>query len=946
MMWAFRVSNKRCGVCRAPSHNRLRLMTNLAATCAVALVVPGARAHTTHSAAPPAATLRIAHLRCDARANPLGVQTPTPGFSWIPAASRSGLRDLTQRAYQVLVASSQQNLAQNRGNMWNSGRVQNPSGLYHAYHGQPLHSYTTYWWKVRLWDGSGNTTAWSSPQSFTMGLLRQSDWKAQWITASPRVMWGNPLQSAAALPVFRKEFLIHGAVKKALLFISGLGQYDAHLNAQPVTSSVLNPGWTNYRRTVLYNTFDVTGKLRQGKNILAVLLGNGMYNVPKTPGRYQKFRGTFGPPKLIAQLMVTFADGQTETIATNATWKTAKSPIIFSQTYGGEDFDSRIHRHWDQMNLNHSRWVHAIVTQGPGGALQAQRIPPIRVMHVYRPLRITHPQPGVTVYDLGQNFAGWPQITVVGQAGSRVKLIPGELLHKDGTVSQRSMGGGPIWFTFVLNGHGVEHWHPRFSYTGFRYVQVETTPAPGSHIPPHVLSLIGDSIHSSARRVGNFHTSDILFDRIHHLIDMAIQANMQSLLTDCPHREKLGWLEQTHLMGVSLFYNYNLNTLYQKMADDIAEAQHQNGLVPEIAPEYVHFHGIFLDSPEWGSAAILSPWTDYRFTGNRRILAAHYRTMKTYLEYLGREAKDHILSEGLGDWYDIGPKPPGVAQLTGMKVTATDTYYRDLTVMEKIANLLHKSGDAAAYARLAREVKTSYNREVFHPATNEYDRGSQTANGMSLAVGIVPEARRKAVLNNLVANVRAHQNHLTAGDVGFHYVIEALRKGGRGDVICDMLSQKTSPSYAYQLEKGATTLTEAWNANRANSQDHFMLGDAEQWFYRGLAGLQFNFARPSDERIIFHPEFVCGIASTRASYNSVLGRVAITWHRSSSTTQISVTVPVGQTALVYIPGTNLQQITESGKPAMKSQGVAWLRRAGDEQVFRVHSGEYHFISRK
>lgn len=891
------------------------------------------------------ATIRPSALRCDARTNPLGVQTAAPAFSWIPVATQARARGLRQTAWQLLVASSPADLARNDGNMWNTSRVTGSSGLHHAYGGQPLHAHTTYWWKLRLWDQNGHPSAWSAPQSFTMGLLKSSDWKAQWITAGHEVMWGNPIKSAAALPLFRDDFRLHGHIQQALLFISGLGQYDAHLNGMPVTQSVLNPGWTNYRKTVLYNTFNVTRELRQGKNVIAVLLGNGMYNVPKTPGRYQKFQGTFGPPKLIAQLMVTFSDGRTQTIATGPHWKAAKSPVIFSQTYGGEDFDARIHPNWDKLALNDSAWAHAIVTQGPGGALQAQRIPPIRIMHIYHPVRITHPRPGLTVYDLGQNFSGWPDITVAGQAGSRVKLIPGELLHKNGTVTQLSMGGGPIWFTYVLNGRGIERWHPRFSYTGFRYVQVETIPAPGSKIHPRVLALSGEFVHSSAQPVGSFYTSDILFDRIHRLIDMAIRSNTQSILTDCPHREKLGWLEQTHLMGVALFYNYNLNTLYEKMASDISEAQRADGLVPEIAPEYVKFTGGFLDSPEWGSAAILSPWTDYRFTGNIGILSAHYATMQAYLDYLGREAKDHILSEGLGDWYDMGPRPPGYAQLTGMKVTSTATYYRDLTVMQKIATLLGKPQDAARYKSLAARVKASYNREIFHPATNEYDRGSQTANGMSLAVGLVPRNRRKAVLKNLVANIRAHDNHLTAGDVGFHYVLEALREGGRDDVICAMLSQTTPPSYAYQLKMGATTLTEAWNANRANSQNHFMLGHAEEWFYRGLAGLQFNLARPRGRQIVFRPEFACGIASARASYDSALGRIAIDWHHSATSTRIAVTVPVGHTALVYVPGASPSAITESGRPAPKSPGVTWLRASGPDQIFRVQSGAYRFLSR-
>lgn len=925
----------------APQHDHASLRVAIAALI-LALLLAGSLALA--RAAELSATIRPSALRCDARVQPLGVQTAIPAFSWIPVATHPGMRNLSQTGYQLLVASSPADLARNDGDMWDSGHVSDASGLRHIYAGRPLASHTTYWWKVRVWDQNGHASAWSAPQQFTMGMLHPYDWTARWIAASPNVLGANPITSAAALPVFRHNFIIHGTVKQALLFISGLGQYDAHLNGAPVTASVLNPGWTNYRKTTLYNTFDVTHQLRQGNNVIAVLLGNGMYNVPKTPHRYQKFRGTFGPPKLIAQLIVTFTDGHTETIATGGHWKTAKSPVIFSQTYGGEDYDARILPNWDKLTLNDSAWANATIVPGPGGALQAQRIPPIRVMHIYHPVRVAKIMPGVTVYDLGQNFSGWPVITVEGPAGSSVKLIPGEQITPTGTVSQRSMGGGPIWFTYILNGHGVEHWHPRFSYTGFRYVQVETIPAPGSVIHPRVLSLSGAFIHSSARITGSFHTSDILFDRIHRLIDMAIRSNTQSLLTDCPHREKLGWLEQTHLMGTSLFYGHNLNTLYQKMANDIAEAQRSDGLVPEIAPEYVVFGDGFRDSPEWGSAVILSPWTDYRFTGNPRILATHYSAMQAYLNYLGSEAKNHILSEGLGDWYDLGPKPPGYAQLTGMKVTATATYFRDLSVMQKIAALLDKPADVTYYKNLAAEVKTSYNQELLHLATNEYDRGSQTANGMSLAVGLVPANRRAAVLNNLVADIHAHNNHLTSGDIGFHYVLEALREGGRSNVICAMLSQTTPPSYGYQLKMGATTLTEAWNANPANSQDHFMLGDAEQWFYQGLAGIQFNMAKPHGQQIILHPQFVCGVASTSASYQSVLGRIAISWHRTATQTEISAVIPVGQTALIYVPGASAAGITESGHPAAKSPGVTWLRSSGPDQVFSIESGVYHFVS--
>jgi len=908
--------------------------------CCIFLLLPAfARAE----ASAQQGTIIATDLRCDSRENPLGIQSEAPVFSWIPVAQRPALRALGQTAYQVLVASSATSLARGEGDLWDSGRVSAGSALQLRYAGKPLASHQTYWWKVRLWDQNGTPSAWSRPGTFTTGLPRPEDWTAHWITANEQVLGADPQTDAAALPVFRYEFDAAGAVKRALLFISGLGQYAVHINGQPITGSVLNPGWTDYHKTILYNSFDVTSELHAGRNAIAVLLGNGMYNVPRTPGRYQKLNGTFGPPKLIAQMILTFADGHQKTVVSDESWKVARSPITFSSTYGGEDYDARMAAPWDDAAFNDSSWAQATITDSPGGELRGQQIPPIEPLHIYRTVKVTTPKPGISVYDLGQNFSGWPQISVSGPRGSSVKLIPGELLTDDGLVSQRTFHG-PVWFTYTLDGHGVERWHPLFTYSGFRYVQVETTPAPASDAQPRVEELQGVFIHSSAQPTGTFETSDSLFDRIHRLIDMAIESNMQSVLTDCPHREKLGWLEQTHLMGPGLFYGFDMHTLYEKMASDMADSQLSDGLVPEIAPEYTVFKDGFRDSPEWGSAVILSPWTDYRFTGDLDLLRSHYSQMQKYLDYLGAEAKDHVLSEGLGDWYDMGPKPPGYAQLTGMKVTATATYYEDLTAMTRIAALLGRPDDAARYASLAESVRTSYNQQLLHADTNQYDTGSQTANAISLAVGLVPEARRSAVLENLVADIRAHNNHLTAGDIGFHYVLEALREGGRSDVICDMLSRTDPPSYGYQLKMGATSLTEAWNANPTSSQNHFMLGHAEEWFYRGLAGLDFDLSRPEGNQIIFHPAMVCGVGSARASYDSAVGRISIAWQRGAGRTRVDAVVPVGMTAILYVPASTAGEIAESNRPVANAKGVTWLHSEGPNQVFRIASGSYSFVA--
>ena len=497
------------------------------------------------------------------------------------------------------------------------------------------------------------------------------------------------------------------------------------------------------------------------------------------------------------------------------------------------------------------------------------------------------------MYDLGQNLAGWPRITVRGHAGRTVRLIAGELLNPDGTVSQHSANADPAsanLFSYTLSGKEEEAWHPRFSYWGFRYVQVEgATRNPSSNGKPVLVSLEGRFLHADAAADGSFVTSKQLFNQIHRLIDTAIISNMVSVLTDCPHREKLGWLEQTHLAGTSIMFNYDVLHLYQKIADDIGDAQLANGLVPAIAPEYVAFvdrNGVstnFRDSPEWGSAAIISPWIAYQFYGDMRLLSDHYDEMRRYAEYLTGKSQDHMLTHGLGDWYDIGPNPPGESQLTGKGLTATAVYYQDLKILEQISNLLGKNVEARNYAQQANEVKSAFNRHLFHAETNQYDRGSQTALAMPLALGLIPEGHVQAVLENLVADIRKNNNHVTAGDIGFHYVVRALSDGGRSDVLNDMLSRTDSPSYGYQLSRGATTLTEAWDTNPDSSQNHFMLGHGEEWFYRGLAGIEFDLSRDKSEQIVIRPAPVGDIQSASATYNSVLGSISSSWHVAGST---------------------------------------------------------------
>lgn len=743
-------------------------------------------------------------------------------------------------------------------------------------------------WKVRFWDARGIVSDWSEPATWTMGIIAKDDWQGTWITASM-------IEGSTRMPIFRKAFSIDKPARRAMVYFCGLGQHELHLNGKVVGQDVIDPGWTNYRKTCLYATHDVTTLLQPGANALGMMLGNGMYNV--IGGRYAKFEGSFGPPKMILQLQVEFEDGTTRIVSSDQTWQATQGPITFSCIYGGEDFDARLEMPgWDTPAFDASTWSSAIVTDAPGGTLRSQAQPPIRVMQTFKPLKVSESKNGARVYDLGQNMSGRPRLTIAGESGDRVTLKTGELLTADGEVSQKHIGS-PVSFSYTCSGRTVpETWQPRFSYHGFRYVQ-----ATGAAL----VDIEGQFTYSSARVVGQFECSDPQLNQIHQLILNAIRSNMQSVLTDCPHREKLGWLEQSHLMGPAILFNYDLPLLYEKISQDMREARYENGFVPTIAPQYTVFgktYDMFNDSPEWGSAVVINPWLIYQRFGDRKILEDNYDAMKAYVEYLHGGEIEGIVAHGLGDWYDIGPKPPGVSQLTSMGVTATAIYYFDAIVLCNTARLLGKGDDVDRYQAQADRIRAAFNAKFFDPAKKQYDRNSQTANAMPLALWLVDDEHRPAVLANLIADIRAHENHITAGDIGFMYVIRALAEGGRSDVILDLLKRTDPPSYGSQLARGATTLTEAWDANPDNSQNHLMLGHAETWFYEYLAGIQIDLSKPANEQLVIRPAIVKGIDWAKASYESIRGTITSDWKVIGPRGSLAVTIPANSTASIVLPG--------------------------------------------
>ncbi len=831
----------------------------------------------------------------------------------------------------------------------NGGTVPNPAGLIgklvlNYADGTQTNIQMDATWKTTnglpsgSWKSLGfNDSSW--PNALVMGSYGMSPWGT-----------GVTVQNTnTALPIFRRQFTVNAGLQRALVYICGLGQYELSANGVKVGNALLAPGWSLYTKTCLYDTLDLTSYLTNGNNAVGVMLGNGMYNVPAT-SRYTKFTGSFGPPKVIAQIYLYYTNGTSQVIASDGQWLTTYGPITYSHVYGGENYDARlVQAGWDQAGFNASSWFAAAVTNGPGGTLRGQShaAPPIVATQTLLPVRTNTLSTNSFVYDLGQNAAIIASLTTHGQAGAVVQITPAELTNSDGTINRSSVGGGAAYWQYTLAGTGSETWMPKFFYHGCRYLQVTLTTASGSSQLPVVDALSGVVIQSSSTNAGNFSCSFPLFNSIRTITRWAQANNLISILTDCPHRERLGWLEQYNLHGPSLRYEFDVGQLFSKTMQDMADSQTSAGLVPSIAPEFTVFSGGFRDSPEWGSSVIIVPWQHYLFTGDDTLLRNYYPTMTNYFGYLQNQAVNNFLNypSGLGDWYQIATTP--------VSLTADAYYYLDAQVLAQAAAELGNASDALKFSLLVTNIGTAFNSTYY--SNGSYSTGSQTANAMPLCLGIVNPTNQAAVLASLIANIST--NGLTCGEIGHRYLLRALTDNGRPDMVFTLHGGTNDPGYGYILNQGATALTEAWDADPSDSQDHFMLGHITEWFYHDLAGIQYDPALPGFQHVIIKPAFVGGITWVNASYASVRGTIVSDWTLTNNLATLNVTIPVGSTGSIYLStlGTTVTNLVikesgttiwQNGAASGSSPGVAFdhVQGAGSQAyvVWTVGSGGYQF----
>ncbi len=823
--------------------------------------------------------LSVGNLHVDYLVNPLGIDDTKPRLSW---ELTSSAQNQSQQAYEVQVATSSSLLNANTPNLWDSGKVTSSASINVAYDGTALLSREHAYWRVQAWDTSGNPSAWSSTAQWEMGLLSSVNWSAHWIS--------NP--SSKALPLFAKQFTLAKPVTSARLYITGLGVYDARINGQAISKDVLQPPETDYLKRVIYSTYDVTSLLQQGANTLGVQLGNGIANVPATPGRYEKFTGTMSTPRMLAQLEVTYSDGTTALIVSDSSWRTKSGPTTFSTWYGGEDYDARLNPSgWLNPGANLSSWQAATETTAPSSqtVLSAQMVPAVQMVGTLHPVKITQPKSGVYIFDFGINFSGWEQLQVKGTAGTKVTMTPGELLTSSGTISQATVNA-PFFETYILAGSGTEVWHPDFVFHGFRYVQVTGLPS-----APSTSTLTGLQLNTANASAGTFTSGNSLINSIHTIINQAIQNNMGSLLSDCPDREKLGWLEQDHLEFGSVSRAYDVAAYYREFFRNMADGQLSDGLVPDNVPEYAIFGGAFRDDPNWGSMIIQGGWELYQTYGDTVTLSTYYSNMQRYLAYLQSRSSGNLLTYGLGDWGTLEAATP-------LGVTSTYAYYLDAIEMSKIATVLGHTSDVTTYNTLAQQIASSFNAKYLSAAHNTYANGTEAADAFALDMGVVPAQYQAAVVQHLVNTIQANGNHVSVGEIALPALFRALANGGRSDVIYTVATQTTYPSYGYEVVNGATSLLEFWTGvNGKNSQDHFMLGALNEWLSFDAGGLQPASGAVAYNKLLIRPAVVGSLTQASSTYNTPYGTASSSWTRSGSTVQLSVQVPVNTTATVMMP---------------------------------------------
>jgi alpha-L-rhamnosidase len=792
---------------------------------------------------------------------------------------------------------------------------------------------------------------WSAPAFWTTALFKKSDWQAKWIGLDKNDALAGLDSLIRPLParMLRKEFSVNKKVKRATAFISGLGLFELYLNGQKIGDQVLAPALSEYDKRTYYMTFDVSENLTNGENAVGVILGNGRYFAPRTDA--PAGTKTYGYPKLLLQINIEYMDGSSETVYSDESWKlTTDGPIIANNEYDGEIYDARKEiAGWNQAGFDDSGWPKVELVKKPGKLLRAQPNEPIKITETIKPVKISKPKQGMFIFDMGQNMVGWVKIKVKGEKGTKIKLRFAEALKDDGTLYLDNIRGAKVTDIYILKGGAEEEWQPRFTYHGFRYVELSGYPGKAD-----LSTIEGEVVHDALERSGEFTTSNEMINQIYKNAVWGIRGNYRSMPTDCPQRdERQGWLGDRSVESRGESFIHNIFNLYRKWLTDMYDAQLENGSISDVAPSYWPFYS---DNVTWPGSFIVIPEMLFEQYGDTATIRFLYPGMKKWITHMSTYIKDDIMPrDTYGDWCvppqdrkSIHSSDP--ERITSGELIGTGYFYHELKLMEHYAVLLGQDKDAALYRGQAENMKIAFNRKFLDTDNVIYGNNTQTANVLPLAFGLVPPKYHKKIFNNLIDNIMGKSGgHIGTGLIGAQWLMRVLTQNGRADVAYKLASQTSYPSWGYMVKKGATTIWELWNGDTGNpamnSRNHVMLlGDLIVWFYENLAGIKSDMQNPGFKHIIMKPEPVKGLTSVETSYHSIRGKISSKWQVKNNEFYWDITIPANTSATVYIPAKNEKVVYESGAVAGKAEGVTFIRMEGKRAVYQVESGNYSFIS--
>jgi len=764
--------------------------------------------------------------------------------------------------------------------------------------------------------------------------------------------WGDVTRAddrRLAARMLRKVFTATKKIARATVYVSGLGLSELYLNGEKVGDAVLSPGCTHYTKRVFYVTYDVTRRLRSGENAVGLWLGNGRFYSPRANAPTKTVG--YGYPKALLQLEIDYADGTRDTVVSDGTWRlTADGPITANNEYDGETYDAlRELPGWAATGFDDAAWPLAQLVEAPGGVLSAQMAEPIRVTGTIKPVALAEPQPGVFIYDMGQNMVGWCRLSVRGPAGTIIQLRHAETLQADGTLYLANLRGAKVTDRYTLKGKGREVYEPRFTYHGFRYVEV--TGFPGK---PALGTLVGCVVNDDVASAGTFECSQPTINAVYRNARWGTRGNYRSMPTDCPQRdERQGWLGDRSSESKGESYLFDISALYTKWLHDMADAQRDNGSISDVCPPY---WPLYNDSVTWPSTAVIAPGALLDQYGDARIIARHYPAMAKWIAHMNGYVKDGIIAkDSYGDWC-VPPEDPKLihakdpARKTAPALLATSYFYHCLNLMSRYATLLGKADDAQRYLAEAETLKTAFNAAFYKPDLGYYDNGTQTACVLPLAFGLVPPAERGRVFGHLVEKIENETHgHVGTGLVGGQWLNRVLTAGGRADLAYGFATHTDYPSWGYMVGKGATTVWELWNGDTAdpamNSGNHVMLvGDLVIWLNETLAGIAPDPAHPGFRHIVMRPQPVGDLAFVKASHASPYGLIRSEWTRKDGVFDWRVEVPANATATVCVPAASADCVTEGGKPLAKAKDVSLIRAESGAVVLEIGSGRYRFTA--